>query len=180
LGLGLAVERMARRTMSNEMDRRGFLSRGWRYGAGLIAVAGAWTSWDLLWPRAGASAGEVRTVPEVSVRADGVVEVLAARAYLTRDATGEIVAINEKCPHLGCRVPFCESSGQFECPCHGSVFNRLGEFREGPTPRGMDRYAVSVVDGVVVVDTGDGIAGPAKGAPESIDEPRRGPSCEGA
>jgi len=163
--------------MSNEMDRRDFLSRSWKVGAGLIGVAGLWTTADLLWPRVDAAAGEVRTVAADAVPADGVIEVSAAKAYLTRDAAGEIVAINEKCPHLGCRVPFCESSGEFECPCHGSVFNRLGEFREGPTPRGMDRFLVTVVDGMVIVDTGNTISGPGKGDPESIDEPPAGPSC---
>ena len=30
-----------------------------------------------------------------------------------------IVALYQKCPHLGCRVPQCVSSQWFECPCHG-------------------------------------------------------------
>src|SRR5690606_37531396 len=30
-----------------------------------------------------------------------------------------IIALYQKCPHLGCRVTECESSGWFECGCHG-------------------------------------------------------------
>ena len=38
-----------------------------------------------------------------------------------------VVALYQKCPHLGCRVPECKSSQWFECPCHGSQYNRVGE-----------------------------------------------------
>ncbi|MFM8417066.1 MAG: ubiquinol-cytochrome c reductase iron-sulfur subunit, partial [Actinomycetota bacterium] len=65
-----------------------------------------------------------------------------------------IVAIYQKCPHLGCRVPNCATSQWFECPCHGSQYNRVGEKKAGPAPRGMDHFAVTVSPtGDVVVDT---------------------------
>lgn len=57
-----------------------------------------------------------------------------------------IIALYQKCPHLGCRVPNCVSSQWFECPCHGSQYNRVGEKKGGPAPRGMDRFGVSVAN----------------------------------
>ena len=162
--------------MSDEIGRREFLGLGWKVGLGLIAVAGGWTTWDVLRPRISAGVGGlIRTVPEAQVPGDAALAITAARSYLTKQAA-EIVAISEVCPHLGCRVEWCDSSGQFECPCHGSVFNRLGELRSGPSPRGMDRHPVVVTDGIVEVDTGETIEGPAPGA-ETIEEPARGPSC---
>ena len=123
------------------IERRSFLNRLWTGCAALLAAAGAWTTWDLIKPLPSTGfGGRVRSVTPDAVPETGVVEIRAARAYLTRDADGEIVALSEKCTHLGCRVPFCQSSGQFECPCHGTVFNRVGEYRAGPAPRGMDRY----------------------------------------
>ena len=74
-----------------------------------------------------------------------------------------VVALFQKCPHLGCRVPECLTSQWFECPCHGSVFTREGFYVAGPAPRGMDRYPVEVVDGIVEIDTGELILGPAPG-----------------
>ena len=56
-----------------------------------------------------------------------------------------IVALYQKCVHLGCKVPWCETSQWFECPCHGSKYNRVGEKQGGPAPRGLDRF---VVDGL--------------------------------
>lgn len=169
--------------MSKELERRTLLRRAWQGGAVMIGAAGAWTTWDLLQPLPTTGfGGKVRAVPEESVPEDSVVEVRAARAYLTR-IDGEVVAISEKCTHLGCRVPWCDSSKQFECPCHGSVFNRAGDHRAGPAPRGMDRYPVEIgSDGLVYIDTGSREEGAAAGSAESIDEPATGPSCtaEGA
>ena len=51
-----------------------------------------------------------------------------------------IVALYQRCVHLGCRVPFCQTSQWFECPCHGSKYNRVGEKKAGPAPRGLDRF----------------------------------------
>ena len=176
----MAVELLVRRNVNEneEVTRRTLLSRLWKAGATLMTVAGGWTSWDLLRPPASSSTGgPVRTIPAAAVPAKGVIEIKAARGYLTREGD-QVIALSWKCPHLGCRVPWCESSEEFECPCHGSVFNRVGEYREGPAPRGMDRYSVSVVDEVLVIDPGTVITGPPPG-PETIDEPAAGPRCIG-
>ena len=159
------------------IDRRGFLTRMWQLGAVLIAGAGLWTSWDFLKPgEAKGFGGKVRAIPPEAVPETGAIEVAAARAYLVR-VNGEVKALSQKCTHLGCRVPFCDSSGQFECPCHGSVFNRGGDYRTGPAPRGMDEFPVEVGDdGLLYIDTGTVIEGPDPGV-ETIDEPAIGPSC---
>ncbi len=56
-----------------------------------------------------------------------------------------IVALYQRCVHLGCRVPFCQTSQWFECPCHGSKYNRVGEKKAGPAPRGLDRFYATQV-----------------------------------
>ncbi len=163
--------------MSEELERRQFLNRVWQAGGALIAAAGAWTSWDLLQPLPTTGfGGKIRSLLPNQVPEKGVVEVPAARAYLAR-INGEVVAISEKCTHLGCRVPFCESSGQFECPCHGSVFNRAGDYVTGPSPRGLDRYPTELGDdGLLYIDTGSKVEGPEPGSFQ-IDEPATGPAC---
>jgi cytochrome b6-f complex iron-sulfur subunit len=88
-----------------------------------------------------------------------------------------LVALYQKCPHLGCRVPDCASSRWFECPCHGSQYNQVGEKKAGPAPRGMDRFSISV-DGAnnVSVDTGTVYAGPAIGT-NTTGQEAEGPHC---
>ena len=87
-----------------------------------------------------------------------------------------IVALYQRCVHLGCRVPWCQSSQWFECPCHGSKFNAVGEKRDGPAPRGLDRFVVSVTGGDVVIDTGVVITGPPIGT-NTTKQGQEGPSC---
>jgi len=89
-----------------------------------------------------------------------------------------IVALYQKCPHLGCRVPSCATSQWFECPCHGSQYNLAGEKKGGPAPRGMDRFATSVAGGVLTVDTGQIFQGPAIGT-NTTGQEAEGPHCVG-
>ena len=73
-----------------------------------------------------------------------------------------IVVLYQKCPHLGCRVPQCVSSQWFECPCHGSQYNRVGEKKGGPAPRGMDRFqSRSAPTATSSIDTGTVVHRPA-------------------
>lgn len=95
-------------------------------------------------------------------------------AEITNGAS--VMALYQKCVHLGCRVPWCQTSQWFECPCHGSRYNRWGEWQGGPAPRGLDRFSLEIVDGRVHVDTGTVITGPSRQA-RVLDQPAEGPSC---
>ena len=87
-----------------------------------------------------------------------------------------VVALYQKCPHLGCRVPNCATSQWFECPCHGSQYNQVGEKKGGPAPRGMDRFAMSVSGDTLTVDTGTVINGPPIGT-NTTGQEAQGPHC---
>lgn len=86
-----------------------------------------------------------------------------------------VLALYRKCPHLGCQIPqLCDQSHWFECLCHGSKYTVLGEKRDGPAPRGMDRFPVLVNDdGAYVVDTSEKMDGPPIGT-DTFDD--RGPT----
>ncbi|MCL1599003.1 MAG: Rieske (2Fe-2S) protein [Actinomycetia bacterium] len=163
--------------MKKLIERRQFLSNVWKWGFGLVAVAGAWTSWDILQPASPSGfGGKIKNGAAADIPTTSVETVSEAQAYLTKNG-GDVVALWWRCPHLGCRVPWCESAGEFECPCHGSKFNRLGEYRSGPSPRGLDRFATEMEGTSVVIDTGSITQGGPPG-PETIDEPA-GPPCIG-
>ena len=79
--------------------------------------------------------------------------ILAGRFFIVRTPEG-IIALWQKCTHLGCAVPWVEEEKQFHCPCHGSLFNELGEVTGGPAPRPLDLFPVDIRSGEVWVDTG--------------------------
>ncbi len=159
--------------------RRDLLRTGWKAGGTLLAAAAAWTSWELLHPlTAKGEGGTIKLGDPKNFKAGTATEVRAGRLWVAN--TGKVLlAISQKCPHLGCRVPFCDSSGHFECPCHGSVFDIAGEWIEGPAPRGMDRYPLSIESGALVVDTSKTITGPDRGS-KAFFLPAKGPKCKGA
>ncbi|MEA2622343.1 MAG: cytochrome b6-f complex iron-sulfur subunit [Chloroflexota bacterium] len=68
----------------------------------------------------------------------------------------------QRCPHLGCKPNFCTRNYWFECPCHGSRYDRLGtKVQElGPAPRSLDRFAHTVAGGKLTVDTSKITLGP--------------------
>jgi cytochrome b6-f complex iron-sulfur subunit len=86
------------------------------------------------------------------------------------------VALYQKCPHLGCRVPWCQTSQWFECPCHGSKYNRVGEKRGGPAPRGMDRFGLEVAGNAILVDTSVVVPGPPIGT-DTTGQGQEGAAC---
>jgi cytochrome b6-f complex iron-sulfur subunit len=81
-----------------------------------------------------------------------------------------LLGLYQKCTHLGCRVPWCSSSSQFECPCPA------GEYRSGPAPRGLDLFPLVFEHGRVAIDTGTPVRGLAHGESPSGDAPT-GPTC---
>src|SRR5664279_4339118 len=105
------------------------------------------------------------------------------------DRSGNGLALNvralyQRCPHLGCRPNPCLKNFWFECPCHGSRYDRLGikadGARFGPAPRSMDRFSTTVdAKGILTINTGKITLGPlpiALGQPGLI-PPRTPTGC---
>jgi Rieske Fe-S protein len=157
--------------------RRELLRTGWKVGGSLLAVAAGWTTFESLRPLGSGSEGAILDLGDpANYPTDTATYVTEGRLFVA-NAGGHLFALSQRCPHLGCRVPFCDSSGRFECPCHGSKFDLGGEWIEGPAPRGMDRYDLTLENGVLVVDTSKLAVGPDRGA-NQFHTPPEGPACQ--
>lgn len=74
---------------------------------------------------------------------------------IVKDKDGSYwIALYQRCVHLGCTVPFRDDCSSFKCPCHGSHYNVDGEYLDGPAPRSLDRFTLSLSGEDVLVDTG--------------------------
>lgn len=73
------------------------------------------------------------------------------RAFL-RHKDGAIIAIWNRCAHLGCPVSYSPGGDVYSCPCHGGAYDSLGRVTSGPPPRPLDRFDIKIVtpDGVDV------------------------------
>src|ERR1700752_3842191 len=64
-----------------------------------------------------------------------------------------IFALSTVCTQLGCTPNWLEAEQKFKCPCHGSGYYKTGVNFEGPTPRPLERFAISLADdGQILVD----------------------------
>ena len=164
--------------MSRSTSRRDFLVQAWRGVGAFLAGTAAWTGYEVLRPfDTGAKKGKI-AVGDPTKFAVGSATYFPEGGFYVTNAQNHLFALSQKCPHLGCRVPYCKSSGRFECACHGSIYDLGGERIAGPTPRGMDQYAGSVEKNNLIVDLSSLTNGPDPGA-KSYYTPSKGPSCIG-
>lgn len=76
----------------------------------------------------------------------------AYRVWIVREEEG-FYALFAKCTHLGCTPRWLSAEDKFKCPCHGSGYYKSGLNFEGPAPRPLDRFEITIgQDGQLVVD----------------------------
>ena len=74
--------------------------------------------------------------------------------WIVRDEA-EMYALIAICTHLGCPPNWLPAEEKFKCACHGSGYYMNGVNFEGPTPRPLERAAISISeDGQILVDKG--------------------------
>lgn len=196
-GSGTAAPAKPKRRKPSGPSRRAFLRNSMAIGwLGVLGGFGG-ASLAFLWPSLRGGFGAQLAVDSEEIILEFIREnkepfyYPQGRAYLIEydpsldpegryaELTGgtRVMALYQVCVHLGCRVPWCQTSQWFECPCHGSRYNRWGEYRGGPAPRGLDRFATSLNDdGQVVIDTSVIVSGPSRQV-AVLDQTPEGPSC---
>jgi len=81
----------------------------------------------------------------------GVVKTIEDKNVFVFAEDDGLHAISSVCTHLGCLVTFTENG--FDCPCHGSKYDRNGKIVAGPAPRNLPWLEISQrIDGTLVVD----------------------------
>ncbi len=141
------------------LNRRDLLNIGWAATTMALVGQAGFALYRLFKPQIDpGSFGGVIVAGQVDEFQPGTVtHVLKGRFYISRLEDGGILALWQRCPHLGCSVPWRSADGIFNCPCHSSIFNAVGEVTSGPSPRPMDLFPVITIDDQLLVDTGQSI-----------------------
>ena len=174
------------------VNRRTFVLSGfWGSMAALgAAIVGGWGI-DFLWLKEITGFGAPVDVSASKIPAPGAdpVHIAEGRFWLVNipageaDSPGGLLALYQKCPHLGCTVPwradfdFGGKKGWFRCPCHGSTFTKEGGILvSGPSPRPMDTMAITFKPtGDITVQTGQ-IKGGGQDNPRRAVSPGQAPT----
>jgi Rieske Fe-S protein len=132
------------------MKRRDFLNKlaiGTASGVGVISLAAAIAE---IMPPATTSfslqrLGYIEDFPvnEFSYIPDKKIYLYRSRSHLR--------VLSAVCTHLGCTIKKTEQG--FDCPCHGSHFDKMGQACSGPASRPLDRLKVNITNqGLITVD----------------------------
>jgi nitrite reductase/ring-hydroxylating ferredoxin subunit len=65
-----------------------------------------------------------------------------------RDPQGTLHERSATCPHLACVVHWNDVEKSWDCPCHGSRFDRFGTVLNGPANRNLDQAEAPKESGV--------------------------------
>ena len=68
----------------------------------------------------------------------GVVELGGEKVGVYKALDGTLYAVDVRCPHMGCQLEWNPDEKSWDCPCHGSRFDRYGKLLDGPAQMGLD------------------------------------------
>ncbi|MFN0050769.1 MAG: ubiquinol-cytochrome c reductase iron-sulfur subunit [Planctomycetales bacterium] len=73
--------------------------------------------------------------------------------YLLLEKNGDVLALNNQCPHVNCPVDYQPGNKVYQCPCHNSSFNIDGSIAnpKSPAARGLDSLEVQKLNGQIWV-----------------------------
>ena len=130
------------------LNRREFLNIAWLASLGILVaeVSGATLIFSYPIFREGEFGGIIPfKISQAPEQLDPPANFPKQKIWLSHTSTG-LMAIFKICPHLGCLYAWNDQEFKFICPCHGSQYELDGEYSSGPTPRGLDYFAISIVD----------------------------------
>ena len=83
---------------------------------------------------------EFLTLPELKIEdlaegEGGIVEVDGLSLGVYKDMDGTSYMVSTRCPHLKCQLTWNKAEKTWDCPCHGSRFDRFGNRIEGPAEK---------------------------------------------
>jgi Rieske Fe-S protein len=78
------------------------------------------------------SGGDRPAVPALQLDQGTVERQGLSKVAVYRDAEGQLHHFSAVCPHLGCVVHWNDFEKVWDCPCHGSRFDALGQVINGP------------------------------------------------
>ena len=81
--------------------------------------------------------GDVSSVDQIPDGGGAVIRKGLSKVACYRDDQGTLHEMSAVCPHLKCIVAWNDDDKTWDCPCHGSRFDRFGRVVDGPSPVGL-------------------------------------------
>jgi glycine/D-amino acid oxidase-like deaminating enzyme/nitrite reductase/ring-hydroxylating ferredoxin subunit len=85
------------------------------------------------------SGGDVDSTDEIASSEGAIIRRGVTKVAVYRDEQGTLHERSAVCTHLGCIVSWNGSEKSWDCPCHGSRFDRYGQVINGPANSDLAR-----------------------------------------
>jgi cytochrome b6-f complex iron-sulfur subunit len=140
------------------VNRREFLNFAWLVSMGFLTISVAGVTYLFALPRfkegefgGVITVGTVDSLPDVNEPPDN----FAKTKFWLSNTTQGLVALYKVCTHLGCLYNWNGQEIKYICPCHGSQFEKVGTYIQGPAPRDLDQFVIRIEtpEGEVIVET---------------------------
>lgn len=140
------------------VNRREFLNFAWLVSMGFLTISIAGVTYLFTLPRfkegefgGVITVGRVDSLPDVNDPPDN----FAKTKFWLSNTTEGLVALYKVCTHLGCLYNWNGQEIKYICPCHGSQFEKVGAYIQGPAPRDLDQFVIRIEtpEGEVIVET---------------------------
>jgi len=77
---------------------------------------------------------------DIANNSGSIIEVNGQKVGIYKDSSGNIYAVKPVCTHLGCLLSWNDVDKTWDCPCHGSRFNFMGENLYNPAFKNLEIY----------------------------------------
>lgn len=81
-------------------------------------------------------------ISDIAVGNGAIVEVNGEKIGVYKRDDGEIFTVKPYCKHLGCLVSWNNLEKTWDCPCHGSRYDYMGNIITEPTVKNLDKVDV--------------------------------------
>lgn len=142
------------------MDRRNFFTILGNTTSGIVTLGALGVTFEFLKPNVLKEIPtQFKVGPVSNIQPGTVIFQPEHRLFLVRKDDGAFYAVSSICTHLGCTTKWIgqtdmkDSETAISCPCHGSKFNKIGDVLQGPAPRPLERYKLSLAGDRIVINT---------------------------
>lgn len=91
---------------------------------------------------------KIKSAPDkfenISTGSGGIVDIDGEKVGIYKREDGKIFAVKPFCGHLGCLVSWNNLEKTWDCPCHGSRYDYMGNIITEPTVKGLERVGIDI------------------------------------
>ncbi len=125
-----------------DLTRRNFLSLGGYLLGGVASVGALGFVGRFFWPNVAYGPPSKFSIGKPTNFPDGANQDIADQKVSIIRHGNKIGAISMVCQHLGCTV--AASTTGYDCPCHGSKYDSIGNVTHGPAQIALNWFGISL------------------------------------